>query len=102
MLLADVAPSPFRKASPLGLGLCTCFQVRPFQCRISVCVLPPLTRVPAAQALPAEVAATAFSRFRAPGEGLAALAHRRPFQRRISVLMTPLLVNRPTAHALVP
>jgi hypothetical protein len=99
-LLAEVAATPNSAPPSDGVGLGTCFQVLPFQCRI--CVLPGgVSLPPTAQALLAEVAEVAVTAYRAPppdGVGLGTRAQTVPFQRRMIVL--PLELTWPTAQAL--
>src|SRR6185437_16292554 len=99
---AESAARPVRKLSmptpPPGAR--ERVQVLPFQCRISVLLVPPLTVAPAAQAFVTDVAATANSSLRVPGLRPGTRAHRAPFQRRISVRNVIPLVISPTAQAL--
>src|SRR5215469_15663983 len=69
-LLAEVAATPSRPLSAVGLGLGTCFQLVPFQRRITVLV--PSLLAPTAQALLVEVALALRSWSLPSGVGLAA------------------------------
>jgi hypothetical protein len=86
-LVKEVAVTADR---PMPDGLGTCFQLVPFQCRISE----PLVSEPTAQALLEEVAATP-DRLPPGGLGLSTCCHSMPFQCRISKPRPP-----PTAQAL--
>ena len=103
-LCAETAATLLSGASVAGLGLGTCFQAVPFQCRIRV-LMPPkpwkqFPVQPTAQALLAEVAATPN---RAPppfGVGLGTCFQAVPFQCAITVVPGgPSLA--PTAQALL-
>ena len=104
-LRAEVAATASRAEVLVGLGLATCAQLVPFQCRISVRSEGPLANSPTAQALPAEVAATPNSWLslpEGPGLGLCIADQERPFQRRIKVRDPGPSMRLPTAQALLP
>src|SRR5204862_6412342 len=85
--VAATAAKPFQ-CTP-GLGLVTCVQLVPFQCRARVCAYELRVfgwKFPTAHASPRESAATPYREFfRGPGLGLGVRAQRLPFQRRINV-----------------
>lgn len=91
-LLGEVAATSDRLLPVPGLGLGTCDHVVPFQCRVSVSVLPQPLLVhekPTAQALLREVAVTPKRESPAPGSGCASCDHLVPFQWKIKVLKEP-------------
>ena len=96
-LPADDALTAARELKWLGFGLGTRFQLRPFQCRMTV-LLAPVN--PTAQVLLAEVAATPSSRYDTPICGVTTWAQRRPFQCTIREAL-PHVWEFMTAHAFV-
>src|SRR5262249_38183794 len=88
--------------SEVGVGLLTCLQAVPFQCKISVWVAVPVRFQyhPTAQASLPDTALTPMSSASAKlGLGLLTFDQAVPFQCKISVLNTPGLFWRPTAQA---
>src|SRR5215472_92605 len=84
-----------------GLGLGTCVQVAPSQCRIRVWFPAPPPVYPTAHTLVAETARTPVSTLSTvPGSGLGSTVQEEPFQCSVRVCLPPLLVrSSPTAQA---
>src|SRR5215471_15333993 len=84
-----------------GLGLGTCVQVAPSQCRIRVWSPAPPPVYPTAHTLVAETARTPVSTLSTvPGSGLGSTVQEEPFQCSVRVCLPPLLVtSSPTAQA---
>src|SRR5215472_16883254 len=84
-----------------GLGLGTCVQVAPSQCRIKVWFPAPPPVYPTAHTLVAEIARTLVSALSGvPGFGLGSTVQEEPFQCSVRVCLPPLLVmSLPTAQA---
>src|SRR2546427_599658 len=102
--LGETAVTPVMKLFPLvvgkGFGLGTTLQEVPFQCSVSVAVVPPTA--PTAQASPGEIAATPRRSLRPePTLGLATTDHLVPFQCSVSVRSTDPTSWNPAAHASV-
>src|ERR1700722_2418297 len=97
-MLRDVGPVP------AGSGVRTAYQVRPFQCSISLRLPLPLESSPTAQQFRAFVQRTAAgtllaSAFVPPGFGTRTADHARPFQCSIWFTTAPAPVSRsPTAQ----
>src|SRR5262250_1919250 len=102
--VAEVAATPNRLVSDVGLGLGVLFQAWPFQCRAMVAPAPlPVLNSPTVQTFVADVAATPLritSVTGPAGLGLATRFHFVPFQCRTRVLPVVLVNVSPTAQAL--
>jgi hypothetical protein len=94
-LRAGTAVTPRRKAPLRGSGLGTCFQARPFQCRITGRGVLKFPVQPTARACRAELAATPVSVTGLVMPGGRVSRHRVPFH----TAMAPLTGPAPTARA---